>query len=83
MIGDPVGQVLLNYAPLIVILLVHLKDDPVTTVIRHINMEEAVRIAREKAKIEFAQAIGGLYQFGKMNIPDEAKIHGVQFVPLF
>lgn len=69
----------LNDPPLAVFF-VHLEHDAVAAIIGNINVKQRIGITGYHPEIKFAEAVEGFYQFGKMYIFGEIKVHSVQFV---
>ena len=65
--------------PLLVVLFVHFEHDPVTPVIRNINMKQAIGSVWYHPEIEFSYAVRSFNQSCKAYIFRESEVHGVQF----
>src|SRR4051812_18913242 len=75
MVGNPLRQLLILNAPLVIIFLAHVKDNAVTAVIRNIHMKYSAGSSRHQPKIEFSQAVIGFDQLGKMYVANEIELH--------
>jgi hypothetical protein len=75
---DPCRQLLFDDLPNPVFFL-HSQHDAVAPVIAHIHGEQSLLQSVGFAKIEFPQPAISLYQFSKLNVPNELNLHKAYF----
>jgi hypothetical protein len=75
---DPGGELLFDDLPNAIFPL-HPQNDPVATVITHIDSKQSFLQSIGLAEVKFSQTAVRFHQFGELDIPDELYLHKVPF----
>jgi hypothetical protein len=75
---DPGRELLFDDLPHAIFAL-HSQYDPVSTVVANVHSEQSFLQSVGLAEVKLSQSAVGLYQFGKLYVPDELYLHKVPF----
>ena len=62
-------------SPVTTVFFVHFKNNPVTAIIRNVDVYRGIGSARKEPEIEFTESVSCLDQFGEVNVSNKTEVH--------